>query len=78
MEREEPAIVVIDSFKALRDILGDAPAMRTFVYDLAVHMASWGATSLLVGEYTEEEISTERRVRDRRRHHPASPIGVTS
>ena len=32
--------------------------MRTFVYDLAVHMAGWGATSLLVGEYTEAEIAT--------------------
>ena len=50
--------MVIDSFKALRDILGDASAMRTFVYDLAVHMSSWGAASLLVGEYTPEEIAT--------------------
>jgi circadian clock protein KaiC len=58
VEREEPAIVVIDSFKAVRDILGDASAVRTFVYDLAVHMTSWGATTLLVGEYTDAEIST--------------------
>jgi len=59
VEREEPAIVVIDSFKAVRDILGDASAVRSFVYDLAVHMTSWGATTLLVGEYTEAEISTQ-------------------
>ena len=58
VEREEPAIVVIDSFKAVRDIIGDASAVRGFVYDLAVHMTSWGATTLLVGEYTEAEIST--------------------
>jgi circadian clock protein KaiC len=58
VEREEPAIVVIDSFKAVRDILGDASAVRSFVYDLSVHMTSWGATTLLVGEYTEPEIST--------------------
>ncbi len=57
VEREEPAIVVIDSFKAMRDILGDAPAIRTFVYDLAVHMAGWGAATLFVGEYTEEEMA---------------------
>jgi circadian clock protein KaiC len=57
VEREEPAIIVIDSFKAIRDILGDSAAVRTFVYDLAVHMATWGAMSLLVGEYTEAEIS---------------------
>ena len=55
VEREEPAILVIDSFKAIRDVIGDATASRSFVYDLAVHTAGWGATSLLVGEYTEEE-----------------------
>ena len=57
VEREEPAIVVIDSFKAIRDILGDSAAVRTFVYDLAVHTATWGAASLFVGEYTEAEIT---------------------
>ena len=57
VEHEQPAMVVIDSFKALRDLLGDASAMRTFVYDLAVHTATWGATSLFVGEYTSEEIA---------------------
>jgi len=56
VEREEPQLVVIDSFKALRDILGDSAAVRTFVYDLAVHTATWGAVSLFVGEYTEDEI----------------------
>jgi circadian clock protein KaiC len=56
VESEEPAIVVIDSFKAIRDILGDSAAVRTFVYDLAVHTATWGAMSLFVGEYTEAEI----------------------
>jgi circadian clock protein KaiC len=56
VEREEPAIIVIDSFKAIRDILGDSAAVRTFVYDLAVHTATWGAMSLFVGEYAEAEI----------------------
>ncbi|HEY6724539.1 MAG TPA: ATPase domain-containing protein [Polyangiaceae bacterium] len=55
VEREAPAVVVIDSFKAIRDIVGERVALRTFVYDLAVHTAAWGATSLLVGEYTESE-----------------------
>jgi len=57
VEREQPAVVVIDSFKAVRDILGDPATLRTFVYDLAVHTATWGAASLLVGEYTEEEVT---------------------
>jgi circadian clock protein KaiC len=57
VEQEEPAIVVIDSFKALRDILGEDPSIRTFVYDLAVHTAGWGSATLFVGEYTDEEIA---------------------
>ena len=56
VEQEEPVIVVIDSFKAIRDILSDPASARTFVYDLAVHTAGWGAASLFVGEYTDEEI----------------------
>lgn len=56
VERENPALVVIDSFKAVRDLLADSDAsVRMFVYDVAVHAAGWGATSLLIGEYTDEE-----------------------
>src|SRR5712692_133064 len=55
VEREEPALVVIDSFKAIHDLLGESTHARSFVYDLAVHMAAWGATTFLVGEYTLEE-----------------------
>ncbi|MFN2547880.1 MAG: ATPase domain-containing protein, partial [Myxococcales bacterium] len=57
VEREEPAVVVIDSFKAVREMVAE-PAVRTFVYDLAVQIAGWGAASLLVGEYSEAEIAT--------------------
>jgi circadian clock protein KaiC len=56
VEAHQPTVVVIDSFKALRDVAGASPAMRTFVYDVAVHLSAWGAVSLLVGEYTAEEI----------------------
>jgi circadian clock protein KaiC len=58
VERDGPAVIVIDSFKAVRAILGDPTALRTFVYDLAVHTAGWGAASLLVGEYTSEDVAT--------------------
>jgi circadian clock protein KaiC len=57
VEHEEPAVLVIDSFKALRDLLGEAAAMRTFIYDLAIHTSAWGAVSLFVGEYTPAEIA---------------------
>jgi circadian clock protein KaiC len=56
VESEEPHLVAIDSFKAIHDLLPSAAHGRAFVYDLAVTMAAWGATTLLVGEYTPEDI----------------------
>ncbi len=50
----EPAFVVIDSFKVLGELLR-GPEGRPLVYDLAVQMASWGATTLLVGEYARAD-----------------------
>ncbi|MFN0070841.1 MAG: ATPase domain-containing protein [Chloroflexota bacterium] len=57
VEQEEPDIVAVDSFKAIHDLFPTAAQSRTFVYDLAVHLASWGATTFLVGEYIPAEIS---------------------
>lgn len=54
VEEEDPALVVVDSFKAIHDLI-TPDNRRTFVYDLAVAMTSWGATTILVGEYTDEE-----------------------
>src|SRR5512146_2151330 len=51
VEHSEPDLVVIDSFKALHDLAPEPLRPRTLTYDLAVEMASWGATTLLVGEY---------------------------
>jgi circadian clock protein KaiC len=59
IERDAPALVVVDSFKALRDSVAQASALRAFAYDLAVHSASWGVTSLLVGEYGDTEMSQD-------------------
>ena len=58
VESEGADLVVIDSFKAIHDLLPGRDGGRKFVYDLAVAMAAWGATTLLVGEYTAEEIGT--------------------
>jgi circadian clock protein KaiC len=56
VESEEPDLVAIDSFKAIHDLLPSAGQSRAFVYDLAVSMAAWGATTLLVGEYTPQDV----------------------
>jgi circadian clock protein KaiC len=58
VEREGADLVAVDSFKAIHDLLPDSSGGRMFVYDLAVAMAAWGATTLLVGEYAAGEIGT--------------------
>ncbi len=58
VEQRECDFVVIDSFKAIHDLLeGNGPLSRRLVYDLAVWLAAWGATTLLVGEYEPEDIA---------------------
>ena len=59
VEELDPDLVVIDSFKAIHDFLGTTKESRAFVYDLAVQTAAWGAATLLVGEYSQEEIVRE-------------------
>ncbi len=58
VEAREPALVVIDSFKAIHDLITDPQRARTFTYDLAVQMTAWGATTILVGEYSEADLKT--------------------
>lgn len=53
----QPQVVVIDSFKAIHDLAPSRQEMRTFIYDLAIELSAMQATTLLVGEYTEEDIA---------------------
>jgi circadian clock protein KaiC len=50
-----PAVIVIDSVKALRDFV-EAQPLRKAIYDLASQVAHTGVVLLFVGEYTPEEI----------------------
>jgi circadian clock protein KaiC len=56
VESEGPDIVAIDSFKAIHDLMPNDGHSRILVYDLAVGISAWGATTLLVGEYTLDDI----------------------
>src|SRR6202521_4316701 len=51
----KPAVVVIDSAKAVRDFVSDHE-LRTALYGLASRVAHTDALLLLVGEYTMDEI----------------------
>ena len=52
---ENPAVVVIDSAKGLRDFL-DEPALRRVIYDLAGKVAHSGTVVLFLGEYSPDEL----------------------
>jgi circadian clock protein KaiC len=53
---EQPALVVIDSIKALRDFAAERE-LRLAYYDLTSRMAHTSAPLLLLGEYTPEEMA---------------------
>ena len=53
-----PAVIVIDSSKALHDVV-DPDAFRRAIYDLASRVAHSDAVLILVGEYSAEETRTQ-------------------
>jgi len=53
-----PAVIVIDSSKALHDVV-DADTLRRAVYDLASRVAHSDAVLILVGEYSAEETRSQ-------------------
>ena len=57
IKRHLPNIVVIDSFKAIRDIFPDEKTFKAFVFDLAAALSIWEVTVFLVGEYEEQELT---------------------
>lgn len=61
VERSDPSIVVVDSFRTLlgRSLLLDADAalpIERFVQRLALHLTTWETTSFLIGEYADQEL----------------------
>jgi circadian clock protein KaiC len=57
IDRVRPAIVVIDSFKVFDSMARSAEELRNFVYEIVVKLMAWGCTSLLLGEYPQEQFS---------------------
>jgi circadian clock protein KaiC len=59
VERRNPGLIALDSFRSIQDLaqINDA-SLRTFTHDLALLLASWNTTSLLIGEYRIQDIET--------------------
>ena len=53
-----PKIIVIDSFKAIHDLATSLQEMRRMLYQLSGLLAAFEVTTFLIGEYSEEQVST--------------------
>ena len=58
LEKHEPALIAIDSYRAIGDLLRSSTSARSFAYNLSVQLITAGATTLLIGEYTRNEVHT--------------------
>lgn len=57
VEEVKPAIVVVDSFRTVERKPSDSQLeLSFFIQRLALHLASWQATTFLLGEYVEAEM----------------------
>jgi circadian clock protein KaiC len=59
VERLNPSVVVVDSFRSLMRAQAEHPADRVlehFVQGLALQLTTWEITSFLIGEYSENEL----------------------
>jgi circadian clock protein KaiC len=54
-----PAIIVVDSFKALHAFAREPSDFRWFLHDFAARLAASGASSFWVGEYGPDDIARE-------------------
>ncbi|AEH60850.1 putative circadian clock protein, KaiC [Methanosalsum zhilinae DSM 4017] len=58
IEEHSPDFLVIDSFKAIHDLVSSQTDFRNFMFELAVKLSSWNTTTFLVGEYSCNERDT--------------------
>lgn len=54
VQRHRPKVLVIDSFKAIADLMPDRATWRRQLYEVAGLLSAYSATSFWVGEYTAE------------------------
>jgi len=56
VEKTNPAVVVVDSFRTMVRSPKSEMDLQSFIQRLALSLASWQATTFLIGEYAEEEL----------------------
>lgn len=56
IKQHQPRLVIIDTIKTLSEMIGSFTEVREFILDLTLRLNLWGCTTLLLGEYSEEDI----------------------
>jgi circadian clock protein KaiC len=56
VEKSNPAVVVVDSFRTMVRKPQSDMDLQSFIQRLALFLASWQATTFLIGEYAEDEL----------------------
>ena len=56
VEKANPAVVVVDSFRTMAREPQSSMDLQSFIQRLALFLASWQATTFLIGEYAEDEL----------------------
>ena len=80
VKEHRPGVIVIDSFKALKDFADDEADFRRFLHELTGRMTALAVTSLWVGEYAAEDAreSAEFAVADAVIHLTTQRVGERS
>ena len=55
LQTERPRLLIIDSFKAIGDILGSTPEYRIKLFELARLLSVYSCTTLWLGEYSDSD-----------------------
>lgn len=58
VKRVKPAFVIIDSFKVFEDLAKSREELRKFSYEVAVNLMGWECTTLLLGEFSANDLAT--------------------
>jgi circadian clock protein KaiC len=56
VEKANPAVVVVDSFRTMVRKPESNMELQSFIQRLSLFLASWQATTFLIGEYSEDEL----------------------
>ncbi len=52
----QPYLVIIDTIKTIADMIPSLTEFREFLLDLSLRLTTWGCTTVLLGEYSEQDI----------------------